>query len=186
MEGHGDGPAAPKLLVRPPDLPATVGRRADGYLYATIRNGGPLIPSFGSRIPPAERWDLVNYLRSIAIAAPDQNISQALGAPAPSSPPAEQRGKQEAKGDAARGKQVFEANCQLCHSADTEEMTVGPGLKGLFHWPPHMLSDGTEHKEHTVEIIRKQIVEGGGDMAPVGASFSNQEMADLIAYLRTL
>jgi len=187
-QGRGDGPVAAKLLVRPPDLPSTVGRRTDGFLYATIRNGGALMPPLGSRIPPAERWDLVNFLRSIATTAPDQSISQAPAAPVPASIPrtAEMETKEETQGDVARGRQVFEANCRLCHSAETEEIIVGPGLKGLFHWPPHALSDGAEHKEHSVDVIRKQIREGGGNMAPVGAAFSDQEMADLIAYLQTL
>ena len=90
------------------------------------------------------------------------------------------------KGDAANGKGIFEENCAICHNADSDEAKVGPGLKGLYHWPPHKLSDGTEHKEHTDEIIRKQIVEGGGAMAPVGGSLSDQELADLLAYLKTL
>ena len=93
---------------------------------------------------------------------------------------------QETKGDVAKGKAVFGDNCAVCHSAETDEAIVGPGLKNLFHWPPHKMSDGTEHQEHTVEIIRKQIVEGGGSMAPAGASFSDQEVADLITYLQTL
>jgi mono/diheme cytochrome c family protein len=167
-------------------LTASVGRRADGYLYATIRNGGALMPPLGSRISAALRWDLVNYLRSIA-AAPEQNIPEALPTLAPQgSSEAAQAGTQEPHGDVSRGRQVFEANCQLCHSADTEEIIVGPGLKGLFQRPPHKLSDGTEHAEHNVGVIRKQIVEGGGTMAPVGASLSDQEIADLIAYLQTL
>ncbi|HEY7679309.1 MAG TPA: cytochrome c [Terriglobia bacterium] len=91
-----------------------------------------------------------------------------------------------AAGDAAKGKQVFQDNCSLCHSAETDEMIVGPGLKGLFKWPPHKLSDGTEHKEHTDEIIRKQIVEGGGAMAPMGEVVSAEQVNDLIAYLKTL
>ena len=62
--GHGDGPVSEKFL-KPPDLPSIMGRRTDGYLYATIRNGGVVMPPHGYRIPPAERWDLVNYLRSI-------------------------------------------------------------------------------------------------------------------------
>lgn len=62
--GHGDGPVSKKFL-KPPDLPPLVARRTDGYLYATIRNGGIVMPAHGYRIPPADRWDLVNYLRSI-------------------------------------------------------------------------------------------------------------------------
>lgn len=63
-DGHGDGPVSEKFF-EPPDLPSIMGRRTDGYLYATIRNGGVVMPPHGYRIPPSERWDLVNYLRSI-------------------------------------------------------------------------------------------------------------------------
>ena len=91
-----------------------------------------------------------------------------------------------AKGDPVAGKQVFEANCAFCHNAASEEAGVGPGLKNLFHWPAHKLSDGTEHKEHTVEVIRKQIVAGGGAMEPMGASLTDQELSDLLSYLQTL
>ena len=93
---------------------------------------------------------------------------------------------QAAEGDAAKGKQAFQDNCAICHSAETDEMIVGPGLKNLFKWPPHKMSDGTEHKEHTVEIISKQIKEGGGSMPPMGDALNAEQMNDLIAYLKTL
>ncbi|HWP85117.1 MAG TPA: cytochrome c [Terriglobia bacterium] len=91
-----------------------------------------------------------------------------------------------ASGDAAKGKAVFEANCQFCHTAESNEAVVGPGLKDLYKWPPHKLSDGTEHATHTDEIIRKQIVEGGGAMQPAGGSLTEEEIADLLAYLKTI
>jgi len=34
-------------------------------------------------------------------------------------------------GSAARGKEVFEKKCAMCHFADKEEKKIGPGLKGL-------------------------------------------------------
>ena len=34
--------------------------------------------------------------------------------------------------DAAKGKANFEANCSVCHNADSTERKMGPGLKGLF------------------------------------------------------
>jgi cytochrome c len=94
--------------------------------------------------------------------------------------------KPAAKGDAAKGKEVFQANCDICHNADSTEDKVGPGLKGLWKKPPHKMSDGTEHKQHTVAMVRKQIVEGGGSMPPVGAALSAKEVDDLMAYLQTL
>ena len=90
------------------------------------------------------------------------------------------------KGDAAHGKEVFDSTCSSCHHADSEETLVGPGLKNLFKWPPHRLSDGTEHKEHTVEIIRNQVVNGGGAMAPMGEYVQGKDLDDLLAYLQTL
>jgi cytochrome c2 len=112
----------------------------------------------------------------------DNKASEVLSA----SYTAAQGNQQGSPADAAQGKQIFANKCAVCHDADTRDTQVGPGLKDLFHWAAHSLSDGTVHQQHTVEIIRKQIVEGGGLMEPVGASFSDQEIADLIAYLRTL
>jgi hypothetical protein len=37
---------------------------SDGYIFGMIRNGRGLMPSY-NRIEEAERWDIVNYLRSI-------------------------------------------------------------------------------------------------------------------------
>jgi mono/diheme cytochrome c family protein len=38
-------------------------QRTDGFLYATIRDGGALMPGQGEALSPRERWDVVNYLR---------------------------------------------------------------------------------------------------------------------------
>jgi mono/diheme cytochrome c family protein len=184
---------AAKLAVAPPNLAAGLTRRSDGFLYATIRDGGPVMPSQRERVPPSERWDIVNYLRSIAPTEP--RADQPPASPTVSSaPPTEEKqapatapqSSPGAPGDAARGRAVFEAHCQVCHYADSAEELVGPGLRGLFTWPADTLSDGTEHPAHNRDIIRRQIVEGGGSMAPVGARLSEEEIADLLAYLQTL
>ncbi len=91
---------------------------------------------------------------------------------------------QKGKGDAAKGKEVFEANCAICHNAESVGDKVGPGLKGISKKGPDKLSDGTEHKNHSPAVLRKQIVEGGGTMPPVGVS--DKEVDDLLAYLQTL
>src|SRR3954462_4457501 len=93
---------------------------------------------------------------------------------------------QNGKGDAAKGKEVFEANCGLCHNADSEEDKVGPGLKGISKKGAHKLSDGTEHKDHSAATLRKQVVDGGGSMPPVGGGLSDKEVDDVVAYLMTL
>ena len=93
---------------------------------------------------------------------------------------------QDGDGDADKGKTVYEENCSLCHLADSEEANIGPGLKGLFQWETHTLSDGTEHETHTVELIRDQIVNGSSAMPPLGDSIAEEQMNDLLAYLQTL
>lgn len=64
--GAGDGPVTKFQL---PVLPIGAGSNAatklsDGYLFAIIRNGRGLMPSY-NRIEEHDRWDLVNYLRAI-------------------------------------------------------------------------------------------------------------------------
>jgi mono/diheme cytochrome c family protein len=71
--GHGDGPISadaggPFAGVRSL-VTDTVGRRSDGYLYGVIVNaqvmGRGLMPRYGDKIRGADRWDLVNYVRTL-------------------------------------------------------------------------------------------------------------------------
>lgn len=84
------------------------------------------------------------------------------------------------KGDAAKGKEVFE-QCTVCHNADSEEKKMGPGLKGLFK--REKLTNG---KKPTEANIRTQVDEGGKGMPAYKEMLSDQEKDDLIAYLKTL
>ncbi|MFQ5682206.1 MAG: c-type cytochrome [Candidatus Binatia bacterium] len=64
-DAKGGGPVA-KKFVPPPDLTLEIFRkRTDGFIYATIRDGGPLMPSQAEAVSPKERWDIVNYLRTL-------------------------------------------------------------------------------------------------------------------------
>lgn len=182
-EGKGDGPVAKKAQFAPPNLQITAGRRSDGFIYATIRNGGAVMPSLGHALSPPERWQIVHFLRSISVAAPEAPAAVAEtppDAPSAGTPPA------LAGGDAGRGKAVFDANCSNCHAAESDEEIVGPGLKSLFGWPAHRGADGSEHPRHTVPMIRKQVMDGGGAMAPMGDAVSGQALEDLLTYLQTL
>jgi len=84
------------------------------------------------------------------------------------------------KGDAAKGKEVFE-QCAVCHNADSDEKKMGPGLKGLFK--KDKLTNG---KKPTEANIRAKIDEGGNGMPQYKDMLSDQEKDDLIAYLKTL
>jgi cytochrome c2 len=84
------------------------------------------------------------------------------------------------KGDAAKGKEVFE-QCSVCHNADSAEKKMGPGLKGLFK--KDKMANG---KKPTDATVRAKIDEGGNGMPSYKDMLSDQEKDDLIAYLKTL
>jgi cytochrome c len=85
-----------------------------------------------------------------------------------------------AKGDPAKGKEVFE-QCAVCHNADSEEKKMGPGLKGLFK--RDKLADGKKASEAN---IRARIDDGGNGMPGYKDVLEDQQKEDLVAYLKTL
>lgn len=62
--GPGKFPPLVPTLLAPP---ATT--RTDGYVYAIIRAGRGMMPSYGARITHTERWAIVNYVRQLQSAA---------------------------------------------------------------------------------------------------------------------
>ena len=85
-----------------------------------------------------------------------------------------------AAGDAAKGKEVFE-QCAVCHNADSTEKKMGPGLKGLFK--REKLNNGKPVNEANVKAV---INAGGNGMPSYADMLSDDEKADVIAYLKTL
>jgi len=71
--GKGDGPVSsagggPFPAVRSL-VSDTVSRKSDGYLYGVIVNaqamGRGLMPRYGDKVRGVDRWDLVNYVRTL-------------------------------------------------------------------------------------------------------------------------
>ena len=66
---EGNGPVAPFLVNKKPanlTLEATQAK-SDGTLFLTISNGIPgAMPALNENLNIRERWDLVNYLRTVA------------------------------------------------------------------------------------------------------------------------
>src|SRR6202051_3035797 len=85
------------------------------------------------------------------------------------------------KGDAAKGKEVFD-QCSVCHNSDSTEVKVGPGLKGLFK-RDKMSTTGKPTND--ANVIMK-INEGGNGMPAYGDVLSAEEKTHLIACLKTL
>ena len=84
------------------------------------------------------------------------------------------------KGDAAKGKELFE-QCAICHNVDTDEKKMGPSLKGLFK--RKTLQNGKEVNDANVLT---QINNGGNGMPAYSDMLSAQDKADVLAYLHTL
>jgi mono/diheme cytochrome c family protein len=71
-QGHGDGPVAgapfgtgPFGLVFPIGGPSSVATAlSDGHIYTTITLGRNRMPSY-KRIPPEDRWDIINFVRDL-------------------------------------------------------------------------------------------------------------------------
>jgi mono/diheme cytochrome c family protein len=65
-KGRGDGTVSFLLRIPPADLTSGVAaQRSDGYIYATIRDGSIVMPSYGDAMSAHERWKVVLYLRSL-------------------------------------------------------------------------------------------------------------------------
>ena len=79
------------------------------------------------------------------------------------------------------GKTIYDTKCLPCHSPDTEERKIGPSLMGL------LTKDSLPHTGNpaTVENIKKQLIRPALTM-PAFKDFTDQEVADIIAYLKTI
>ena len=85
-------------------------------------------------------------------------------------------------GDPAKGNEIFDEQCASCHHAYTEERKKGPSLKFLF------VKDKLESsgKPPTDSGVLDKIEKGGNGMPPFKGAFSEDDKADLLAYLKTL
>jgi mono/diheme cytochrome c family protein len=92
-------------------------------------------------------------------------------------------------GDATRGGEVFKANgCNGCHTL-TEQKLVGPGLKGFSEGKGPYGMNLPNGKPINDENLKEWIKIGGigkiGQM-PGFVTLTDENMADLIAYLKTI
>ena len=64
--GNGDGPDAADLGIHPAKLsnPA-IQRQTDGELFWKITVGKKPMPNYGTRLSATDRWNVVNYLRTL-------------------------------------------------------------------------------------------------------------------------
>ncbi len=64
--GHGDGPDAPSLPMRPMDLTVHITQHNEIYFYQVITNGRGAMPAFGNQLTNTQMGDVIDYLRVLA------------------------------------------------------------------------------------------------------------------------
>ena len=80
-----------------------------------------------------------------------------------------------------RGRDVFAANCAVCHNAYKQEPLQGPPLVGMFS--RQALPSGLPA---TDEHVRNTIVSGRRNMPPFNGVLDDKQIDDLLAFLHTL
>jgi len=64
--GKGDGPVTPRFIPAPDLTSPQVQAKPDGHFSYYIGYGGAVMPAYGEALSVSERWDITNYLRSLA------------------------------------------------------------------------------------------------------------------------
>jgi len=179
VTGRGDGPAARELAIKPRNLTddAYMSARSDQDLYSVISGGSAAIHRF-SEMPAwkaflyHERiWDLIAYIRTL------HRPRAAPGQPAPQ------------PGDVERGKRLYADYCAVCHGREGR----GDGPVTMMFGPrPFDFTDAAGMAAKQDADLYFAIF-GGGEaigksayMPRWGGLLQDQEMWDVIAYLRTL
>ncbi|HEX9759483.1 MAG TPA: cytochrome c [Candidatus Acidoferrales bacterium] len=86
-----------------------------------------------------------------------------------------------AKGDAAKGKTLFAGKCAMCHGASGEgKEAMAKMLKvEIRHLGSKEVQDKTDAQ------LSEAVTKGTGKMKPV-AGLKDQDVADIVAFIRTL
>jgi cytochrome c oxidase cbb3-type subunit 3 len=85
------------------------------------------------------------------------------------------------RSSAARGREVYTANCARCHGADGQshtsmgEMTQAPDL-----------TDAEWQRRHSSGRMTSSVTNGRGQMPAFGRKLSKSDIAAAVAYVRTL
>jgi|SRR5437588_8198988 len=63
--GNGDGQNAIDLGIHPAKLSEVTSGEADGALFWKITTGKKPMPSYRTRLSDADRWNVINYVRTL-------------------------------------------------------------------------------------------------------------------------
>lgn len=87
------------------------------------------------------------------------------------------------------GQRIFQANCAACHTADSDEILVGPSMVGLVERAGTTVEglDAQAYIRQSILDPAAHINDGFSNVMPniYGSSLSEEDMSALIAYLMT-
>ena len=104
-----------------------------------------------------------------------------LGAQQKNAVPQPNTQAEQSAGNPTKGREVYSRNCAICHYPASTQKKVGPGLKEIYK--RGQFADGKKVNDAT---MRAWIENGGKQMPPYNNVLSRQQLADVIAYLKTL
>ncbi|HYL83712.1 MAG TPA: cytochrome c [Candidatus Angelobacter sp.] len=85
-------------------------------------------------------------------------------------------------GSAARGKEVFDKKCSMCHFADSDQKKIGPGLKGISKRGTFTVNGN----KVTTQSLTTWIENGDSLMPPMKETLEPGQIKDVVAYVKTL
>jgi mono/diheme cytochrome c family protein len=83
---------------------------------------------------------------------------------------------------AARGKEVFDKKCGVCHYADSDAKKIGPGLKGIGKRGTFTVNNN----KVTDESLKTWIENGDTLMPPFKEVLEPAQIKDVVAYVKSL
>jgi mono/diheme cytochrome c family protein len=101
--------------------------------------------------------------------------------PPPAKAPAKKSSSASAAA-AARGKEVFDKKCGVCHYADSDAKKIGPGLKGIGKRGTFTVNNN----KVTDESLKTWIENGDSLMPPFKDVLEAAQIKDVIVYVKTL
>jgi cytochrome c len=89
---------------------------------------------------------------------------------------------QAKSGSATKGKELFGEKCAVCHNADSDAKKIGPGLKGISKRGTFTVNNN----KVTDENLKTWIENGDSLMPPFKDALDEQQIRDIVAYVKTL